>query len=345
MPVRTMHLKGERFSLTQEDEGFPAALRAIPRPPERLFGVGDPAALCEGLAVVGARRATPYGRGAAKRFAGRAAEKGVVIISGGARGCDAVAHEAALAVGTPTVAFLGGGCNQIYPAENAGLFQRIVNGGGAVVSEHEWDFPPQGYTFRERNRLIAGLARATLIVEAGLPSGTFSTADEALAAGREVWVVPGAITSMNSRGANRLLYQGALPIVDDEAMDDALFQTFGCLKRPGEEPLAVLGASGYSGRTEKASTGGGAPAASALRGVQVAGTVPLDPSSAESMLLEALQAEPLGMEALRNLARAHGPEDDSFTWLMVWLATAQREGLIAQYPDGRYGPIPVRGRR
>lgn len=316
MGVRTMVLEGPRFEIARDDAAFPAVLAAIPNPPERLFGVGDPDVLREGLAVVGARRATPYGRSAAKRFAGRAAERGVVIISGGARGCDAVAHEAALAAGAPTVAFLGGGCNQIYPAENAGLFQRIIGGGGAVVSEHPWDFPPQGYTFRARNRLIAGLARATLIVEAGLPSGTFSTADEALTAGREVWVVPGAITSASSRGSNRLLYQGALPIVDDDAFDDALLQTFGCLRFPDEEAEKEAPASGRSG-------------------VET-------PTEA---LLEALRAEPLGMEALRNLAQAARPGEDSFTWLMVWLATAQRDGLIAQYPDGRYGPALTAGRR
>lgn len=308
MPVKSMKLNGERFELSRTAGDLPPLLESIPRPPARLYGVGDAGALRGGLAVVGARRATPYGRSAAKRFASAAAARGIAIISGGARGCDAVAHEAALAAGAPTVAFLGGGCDQIYPAEHAGLFQRIVDGGGAVVSEHEWDFPPQPYTFRERNRLIAGLARATLIVEAGLPSGTFSTADEALAAGREVWVVPGAITSSASRGANRLLYQGAHPIVDDESFADALFNTYGCLK----EPLA--------------------PAA-----VDAAGTDPGAPAP-EAALLEALRAEPLGMEALRNLAQAQKPGADALTWLVVWLATAQRDGLIAQYPDGRYGP-------
>lgn len=158
-------LRGNRFELARNDGGFPVALRAIDRPPVRLYGVGHPEALQEGLAVVGARKATPYGRSCAKRFATLAAERGVVIISGGARGCDAVAHEAALAVGTPTVAFLGGGCDMLYPAEHRGLFQRIVDGGGAVVSEKPWGFPPMPYAFRERNRLIAGLARATLIVE------------------------------------------------------------------------------------------------------------------------------------------------------------------------------------
>ena len=313
MPVREMRLQGERFRIEPGDPSFPPVLRAIPKPPSCLYGVGAVDALREGLAVVGARRATPYGRGVAKRFAQRAAEKGVTIVSGGARGCDAVAHEAALAVGAPTVAFLGGGCNQVYPAENAGLFQRIVDGGGAVVSEHEWDFPPQGYTFRARNRLIAGLARATLIVEAGLPSGTFSTADEALAAGREVWVVPGAITSAHSRGANRLLYQGAVPIVDDDVFDDALFRVFGCL-RTASRPEDAAGVAG--GAAESA----------------------MGASSAEEVLLEALRAEPLGMEALCALAQSQGPCEDALTWLLVWLTTAQRDGLIAQYPDGRYGP-------
>ena len=182
--------------------------------------------------------------------------------------------------------------------------------GGAVVSEHEWDFPPQPHTFRARNRLIAGLSRATLIVEAGLPSGTFSTADEALLAGREVWVVPGAITSAASKGANRLLYQGALPIVDDDAFAGALFSTFGCLKEQRAEAADDRG---------KAS----------------------QPYRGEEALLAALQAEPLGMEALRQLAEDHAPAGDTFTWLMIWLAEAQRDGLIAQYPDGRYGPHPA----
>ena len=279
MPVKVMRLEGERFELALEDSLFPKALKSIPHPPARLYGVGRPGALAEGLAVVGARRATPYGRGCAKRFAAAAAER-------------------------------GGGCNQLDPAENAGLFQRIVAAGGAVVSEHEWDFPPQPHTFRARNRLIAGLSRATLIVEAGLPSGTFSTADEALLAGREVWVVPGAITSAASKGANRLLYQGALPIVDDEAFADALFSTFGCLKEQRAEAADDRG---------KAS----------------------QPYRGEEALLAALQAEPLGMEALRQLAEDHAPAGDTFTWLMIWLAEAQRDGLIAQYPDGRYGPHPA----
>ena len=228
--MSAFRLAGPRFEIERGAELFPRILENIPNPPERLFVVGNPRVLVEGLAIIGARRATPYGRGCAQRFARLAAEKGIVVISGGARGCDSEVHRAALDAGAPTVVFLGGGCDRLYPAEHAGLFQAVVDAGGAIVSENTWSFPPKPYTFRLRNRLIAGLAKAVLIVEAGLPSGTFSTADEALAAGREVLVVPGAITSIASRGANRLMYQGARPIVDDESFEDALFDIFGHLK-------------------------------------------------------------------------------------------------------------------
>ena len=306
MPVKVMRLEGERFELALEDSLFPKALKSIPHPPVRLYGVGRPGALAEGLAVVGARRATPYGRGCAKRFAAAAAERGVAIISGGARGCDAVAHEAALAAGAPTVAFLGGGCNQLYPAENAGLFQRIVAAGGAVVSEHEWDFPPQPHTFRARNRLIAGLSRATLIVEAGLPSGTFSTADEALAANRDVLVVPGAITAASSRGANRLIYQGATPVIDDETFEDALFSLFGCLKQETVPSVERTGAP----RADEPSN----PVADALR------------------------AEPLSMEQLYAIAASSCGGEDARSWLMERLVEAELAGAVARHPDGRWGP-------
>lgn len=298
-------LAGERAVLERGGAGYPPALELVSQPPERLYVAGDPAALEEGIAIVGARKATPYGRGCAKRFAALAARRGVVVVSGGARGCDAAAHTAALDAGGRTVAFLGGGCDRPYPAEHAGLFQRIVDGGGAVASEHAWDEDPKPYRFRLRNRLIAGLARATLIVEAGLPSGTFSTADEALAANRDVLVVPGAITAGSSRGANRLLYQGATPIVDDETFEDALFSLFGCLKQ------------------EEAPGGG---RARAVEGVL------------SNPVVDALRAEPLGMEQLYALATASCGGVDARSWLMERLVEAELAGAIARHPDGRWGP-------
>lgn len=298
-------LRGERTVLVRGEGAYPAALERVAQPPDRLYVVGDPAALEEGIAIVGARKATPYGRGCAKRFARMAAERGVAVISGGARGCDAEAHRAALEAEGRTVAFLGGGCDRLYPAEHEGLFQRIVDGGGAVASEHAWDQDPKPYRFRLRNRLIAGLARATLIVEAGLPSGTFSTADEALAASRDVLVVPGAITAASSRGANRLIYQGATPVIDDETFEDALFSLFGCLKQ--ERMVAAGGKS------------------SAV-------------AAAAKPVVDALRSEPLGMEQLYALAASSCGDADPRSWLMESLVEAELAGAIARHPDGRWGP-------
>lgn len=341
-----MPVKGPRSELTWDDARFPAALVCIPDPPKRLYVVGDTAALQEGLAVVGARKATPYGIGCATRFAQAAAERGVVIISGGARGCDAAAHRAALEAGAPTVVFLGGGCDELYPAEHESLFQRIVDAGGALVSEYPWDRTPRPYMFRARNRLIAGLARAVLIVEAGLPSGTFSTADEALAAGRDVLVVPGAITSPSSRGANRLLHQGAVPIVDDETFADALFSLFGCLKQESwEAPAAEASNSAGEDAVESARVFASNPSApvsaSAPSPPPVSHSTHASPNAAEVLgpLAAALVAEPLGMEELFGIARDVCGTADPRVWLMEHLVEAERAGLVTHYPDGRWGPV------
>lgn len=295
-------VEGARTVIDREDVRYPEALQCLAHPPEKLWVVGDPATLREGLAVVGARKATPYGKGCARRFAGRAARRGVTIISGGARGCDAEAHRAAIEEGGPTVVFLGGGCDRIYPAENRPLFQEVVKCGGALVSEHDWTVPPLPYMFRARNRLIAGLARATLIVEAGLPSGTFSTADEALEANKDVLVVPGSIDSSQSRGANRLIYQGATPVVDDETFDDQLFALFGLLKQEdlrSKEGCAL--------------------------------------TSFDQQLMDALTASPMTAEEVHGYATgiAEGPWDAART--NAWVARMMAAGSVVRYPGGRYG--------
>ena len=169
-----------------------------------------------------------------------------------------------------------------------------------------WDEDPKPYRFRLRNRLIAGLARATLIVEAGLPSGTFSTADEALAANRDVLVVPGAITAASSRGANRLIYQGATPVIDDETFEDALFSLFGCLKQETVPSVERTGAP----RADEPSN----PVADALR------------------------AEPLSMEQLYAIAASSCGGEDARSWLMERLVEAELAGAVARHPDGRWGP-------
>lgn len=298
---------GPRSVLKRGDGDFPAALERLSRPPERLYVIGNAAALQEGIAIVGARRATPYGLSCAKHFGELAARHGIVVISGGARGCDAASHRAALEGGVRTVAFLGGGCDRVYPKENLPLFQEIVDAGGAIVSENPWDFDPQRYAFRERNRLIAGLAKATLIVEAGLPSGTFTTADFAIEAGREVLVVPGSITSAHSRGANRLIYQGATPVIDDETFQDQLQGIFGVEFSKDASDGIQKGFGECSGL--------------------------------ERRLLEAIDAERTSLDDLRTMAAEALGGTEALSWVMVWLAKMQAVNRIARYPDGRYGPV------
>ena len=294
-------LKGPRTVIDFASEAYPDSLRAIAEPPEALYVVGNPGALVPGLAVIGARRATPYGISCARRFARLASEKGVCIISGGARGCDSEAHRAALAAGGPTVVFLGGGCDCLYPPEHFGLFQQVVDAGGAVVSERPWEYVPKPFTFRARNRLIAGLADAVLIVEAGLPSGTFSTADEALDAGKEVLVVPGAITSAESQGSNRLLFQGATPVIDDESFEDVLFRACGMLKRPDGQ---------HDG-----------------------------PAHSDDPVLAAVLAQPLDVDQLLGIAMEAYGSANARAKLMETLAEAEASKRVARRPDGKWGPV------
>ncbi len=202
-----------RFEIGLDDPRYPAQLKDTPDPPKRLYGFGQISALRPGLAVIGARKATPYGLSAATMFAGWAAKASYPIVSGGAVGCDQAAHRAALAHEGTTVAVMAGGADIAYPS-GAGALLDAVAVNGAVISEQPWGTRPARWMFRRRNRIIAGLSMAVLVVEAGLPSGTFSTADDALAAGRDVLAVPGSILSPESRGSNRLISQGATIITD-----------------------------------------------------------------------------------------------------------------------------------
>lgn len=216
----------ERFELEIGGPGYPAILADSPDPPRRLYGVGRPEALAASLGVVGARRSTPYGIAAAEYFAGWAGRAGYVVVSGGAVGCDQAAHRAALAAGGRTVAVMGCGADICYPSGAAELLRDVVLH-GAVVSEHPWGVRPQRWMFRTRNRIIAGLSGALLVLEAALGSGTFSTADYALDAGRDVLAVPGSIYAPECAGANRLIRQGATPITDADELRSALEPVLG----------------------------------------------------------------------------------------------------------------------
>ena len=200
-------------SLRRRDPGYPKLLSQIPDPPGVLWLRGDADAEVLGrtaLAIVGARACSGYGRAVARSLAREVAAAGVVVVSGLARGIDGEAHLGALETGT-TVAVLGCGVDRDYPAAHARLARQIVESGGLVVSEYEPGVEPAPWRFPARNRIIAGLALATVVVEARERSGALITADFALEDGREVLAVPGEITSGLSRGTNALLRLGATP--------------------------------------------------------------------------------------------------------------------------------------
>jgi DNA processing protein len=200
--------------LRRGDNGYPVLLRQIPDPPGSLWirGDADVAVLSEpAVAIVGARACSGYGRSVARTVATEVAAAGVVVVSGLARGIDGEAHRGALAGGGRTVAVLGCGVDRDYPAAHAELAHAIVAAGGLVVSEYEPGVEPAPWRFPARNRVIAGLSQATVVVEARARSGALITTDFALEDGREVLAVPGEITSALSAGTNALLRQGATP--------------------------------------------------------------------------------------------------------------------------------------
>lgn len=228
-----------RFEVSQGDARYPPQLRLTPDPPQVLYGRGDPAALVEGVAIIGARRATPYGTEITHIMASWAARAGYTVVSGGATGCDQAAHRAALEANGTTVAVMGCGADVPYPRSAASLFDEIAHTDGAVVSEYPWGTEPRPYMFRRRNRIIAGLSAGVLVVEAGLPSGTFSTADEALSAGRLVMAVPGSVLSPHSRGSNRLIRQGATPVTDVSDLRDELASVLGPARTDDVRSLGI----------------------------------------------------------------------------------------------------------
>jgi DNA processing protein len=200
--------------LRPRDSLFPDRLGAIFDPPPSLYvrGDGDPELLaCRSVAVVGARACSPYGAQVARMLGRELAAAGVAVISGLARGIDGEAHRGALDSGGLTLAVLGCGIDRDYPASHTQLSRRIEEQ-GLVVSEYEPGVEPAPWRFPARNRIIAGLAEAVVVVEARERSGALITADFALDEGREVFAVPGEITSSLSAGTNALLKLGATPL-------------------------------------------------------------------------------------------------------------------------------------
>ncbi len=197
------------YVLTWESADYPVLLRQIPDAPPVLFVRGALTSSDEwAVALVGTRKATVYGREVAHRLAGELAQNGITIISGLARGIDAIAHRAALEAGGRTIAVLGCGVDHIYPADHRDLAEAII-ANGALVSDYPLGTQPESANFPARNRIISGLSLGVLVVEAGLKSGALITADFAADHGREVFAVPGSILSPASEGCNRLLRDGA----------------------------------------------------------------------------------------------------------------------------------------
>jgi DNA processing protein len=189
-------------------------LREIPEPPPVLFARGRLELLDRpAIAIVGSRDHSPYGAEACRAIASHAAGAGIAVVSGMARGLDAVAHSAALDAGGATIGVLGNGLGVVYPAANSRLYER-VGADGLLLTEFPPGDRPNAGSFPRRNRLISGLARLTVVVEAAAGSGAIITADAALEQGRDVAAVPGPITSPTSVAANRLIRDGATPILE-----------------------------------------------------------------------------------------------------------------------------------
>ncbi len=193
---------------------YPEILSQIPDPPMILFGLGDPSLLsAPGIAVVGTRRASSYGRWAAFQIAARIAACGVPVISGLAEGIDAEAHGGCLSKGMGTIAVLGTGIGHCFPASNRKLYERIRSD-GLILSEFKPDERGFSSYFPLRNRVISGLSRSVVVVEGAEKSGSMITAALAADQGRDVFAVPGNINQPNSAGVNHLIYDGAYPITD-----------------------------------------------------------------------------------------------------------------------------------
>ena len=200
-------------SITAITAEFPDKLRHIPTPPQELFYRGElPDPAHKSVAIVGTRKPTRYGTEITLDLARKLAERGVVVVSGLALGVDALAHQGALKGQGMTVAILAGGVDKPTPYTNARLADEILASGGAIISEYPSGMPPMSHQFLERNRLVSGLADAVIVTEASLRSGTANTVMHALEQGREVFAVPGPITSPMSAGCNHMIAQGATPI-------------------------------------------------------------------------------------------------------------------------------------
>ena len=203
-----------------EDEKYPNQLKEIKNPPNKIFLVGNEKILqSDGIAVIGSRCNTEYGEKYATKFSKELAKQGLTIISGMAVGIDGFAHKGALSVGGKTIAVLGSGFNNIYPEENKELFKQIIENDGAIITEYEPDVKPNSENFPKRNRIVSGLSKGVLVIEAVYRSGTSITAKLGQSQGRKVFCIPSNLERKNGVGTNQLIKEGASLVTN---IDDIL---------------------------------------------------------------------------------------------------------------------------
>lgn len=197
-----------------DSEAYPNKLKQIDNPPKKLYLAGDISLIStESVAIVGSRKFTKYGREISQIIAKELAKCSITVVSGMALGIDTFAHEASLKANGKTIAVIGTGINMVYPASNRGLMEEIYNK-GLIISEYEPNFSGSKFTFPLRNRIISGISSKVVIVEAGAKSGALITANYAIEQGKDVYSVPGNINSYASIGTNKLIYDGANPLIN-----------------------------------------------------------------------------------------------------------------------------------
>jgi DNA processing protein len=308
--------------LTPEDEAYPARLLEIYDPPAVLWVRGDASQLSRtGIAVVGTRQPTPYGAGMAEVLSRDLARRGMVIMSGMARGVDTCAHKGALDAGGATVAVWGTGIDVIYPKENKKLAEQIVAQGGAIVSEFPLGTFPAPQNFPIRNRTLSGMSVGVLVVEGGEYSGTRITARCALEQGRDVYAVPGNVTNKNAWGPNTLIKQGAkLTATWEDVWEDLPSQ----VRLEMERALEA-----QSGHDESS----GAPGASLFNEAGAPANTSLQMSQQERLVMQELrQDESLQLDDLIERLETKLVSGEIFTALFE----LELAGRVKQMPGKNY---------
>ena len=301
-----------RLVVSRGEAGYPLALLELADPPERLFVRGRWPVPGIPVAIVGARAATPYGLELAARLGGSLARLGLTVVSGLAHGIDAAAHRAALAAGGATLAILPGGLDCVVPRGHEPLSRQIA-ARGALLSEQESGPPRHSGAFLDRNRLIAALARAVVVVEARVKSGALNTAFHARGLGRPVLAVPGDVDRETSRGCHALLRRGARVCEDAADILAAIEEPRAVGSRAGGRECGVLSLA-----LEEPAPGSMAPA-----------RAPQEPAAAVR-LLEVLSKGPRSAEQCASIGGLAMEEVQALLLELEWA------GLVAAVPGGRW---------